>query len=99
MFPDRRHEPEEPDPNTQLGWFQVTKITYNISEAKHKRFSSEIKDWTQDPVQASDERANLLHYSGRTTYGKIGVHPHTPLPLTTSTSLAPALDRRHNTAW
>jgi hypothetical protein len=24
------------------------------------------------------------------SYGKIGVHPHTPLPLTTSTSLAPA---------
>jgi hypothetical protein len=59
------------------------------------------KGLTQDAILANDGRVNLPHSSGRKAKpcGNIGVHPHTPLPLTTPTSLAPAFDRQHNIAW
>jgi hypothetical protein len=45
-------------------------------------------------------RDTLLHSSGLKDmpFGKIGVHPHTALLLTASTSLAPALDRQNKTS-
>jgi hypothetical protein len=50
---DDTKESDEPDPTTQMGWFQV--ITYHISGASHKRFPSKLKNltgerWTTQPI-------------------------------------------------
>jgi hypothetical protein len=37
-------ESDEPDPTTQMGWFQV--VTYHISGASHKGFSPKLQDLT-----------------------------------------------------
>jgi hypothetical protein len=50
ILTDDTYVPDEPDPTTKLGWFQVI-IT---SGAEHKRFSSELKDLTQDTIQVND---------------------------------------------
>jgi hypothetical protein len=52
------NESDTPDPIIQIGWFQVLKATYHNSGAQHKRFSSELKDFTQATIQANvDESA------------------------------------------